>query len=81
MAYLYMPTCAYQSGPVTVNRNETITCDDETMVEIIRPMLIERGWLNAEQETAESTADSKEMPGAAEPISVRKMKITMLIAG
>ena len=74
-SYLYMPTCAYQIGPVTVNRNGSISCDDEAMVETIRPMLIERGWLNEEHETAEPVANSKE------PVSERKMKLTMPIKG
>ena len=73
--YLYMPTCAYQIGPVTVNRNGSVTCDDEAMVETIRPMLINRGWLDAEQETEKATADSEA------PASVREMKLTMPIEG
>ena len=73
--YLYMPTCAYQIGPVTVNRNGSVTCDDEAMVETIRPMLIERGWLDAEQETEKAPADSEA------PASVREIKITMPIEG
>ena len=73
--YLYMPTCAYQIGPVTVNRNGSITCDDATMVETILPMLRERGWLDAEQETEKAPADSEA------PASVREMKLTMPIEG
>ena len=73
--YLYMPTCAYQIGPVTVNRNGSVTCDDEAMVETIRPMLIERGWLDAEPKTEETLADSEA------PVSVREMKLTMPIEG
>ena len=74
-SYLYMPTCAYHIGPVTVNLNGTIACDDEAMVKVIQPMLVEHGWLNTEQEPAEVPADSKE------PNSVKKMKITMPIEG
>ena len=74
-SYLYMPTCAYQIGPVTVNRNGSITCDDATMVETILPMLRERGWLDAEQETEKAPADSEA------PASVREMKLTMPIEG
>ena len=73
--YLYMPTCAYQIGPVTVNRNGSVTCDDEAMVETIRPMLIDRGWLDAEPKTEETLADSEV------PVSVREMKLTMPIEG
>ena len=73
--YLYMPTCAYLIGPVTVNRDGSISCDDTAMVETICPMLIERGWLDAEQETEKAPADSEA------PVSVREMKLTMPIEG
>lgn len=73
--YLYMPTCAYQIGTITVNRDGSITCDDEAVVETILPMLIERGWLNAEQESEEAPADSEA------PASVKVMKLTMPIEG
>ena len=73
--YLYMPTCAYQIGTITVNRNGSITCDDEAVVETILPMLIERGWLDAEQEPAKTPTDSEA------PASVREMKLTMPIEG
>ena len=74
-SYLYMPTCAYQIGPVTINRNGSISCDDAEMVETILPMLIERGWLDAEPKTEKTPADSKA------PASVREMKLTMPIEG
>ena len=74
-SYLYMPTCAYQIGPVTVNRNGSISCDDAAMVETILPMLRERGWLNAEQETEKAPADFEA------PASVRVMKLTMPLEG
>ena len=74
-SYLYMPTCAYQIGPVTVNRNGSISCDDAEMVETIQPMLIERGWLDTEQETEKVSADSEALA------SVMEMKLTMLIEG
>lgn len=73
--YLYMPTCAYQIGTITVNRNGSITCDDEAVVETILPMLIERSWLNAEQESEEAPADFEA------PASVRVMKLTMPLEG
>ena len=74
-SYLYMPTCAYQIGPVTVNRNGSISCDDAEMVETIQPMLIERGWLDTEQETEKVPADSEA------PANVMEMKLTMPIEG
>ena len=74
--YLYMPTCSYQIGSITVNRDGTIDCEDETMVETIKPMLIENGWLDDEVET-ETPVDSKEIPEDTEPIRVAQMDITM----
>ena len=74
--YLFTPTYAYQVGPITVRRDGSIDCEDETMLSIIKPMLIERGWLEAE-ETPEAPADFKDMPETAAPISVGQMDITM----
>ena len=73
--YLYMPTCAYQIGAITVNRDGSISCDDEAVVETICPMLIDRGWFDAEPETEETLADSEA------PARVMEMKITMPIEG
>ena len=73
--YLYMPTCAYQIGAITVNRDGSISCDDEAVVETICPMLIDRGWFDAEQETEKSPANSEA------PARVREIKITMPIEG
>ena len=78
--YLFTPTYAYQVGPITVSRDGSIDCEDEAMVEAIKPMLIERGWLEAE-ETPEAPADFKEMPETAAPIGVKQMDITMPIPG
>ena len=74
--YMFTPTYSFQIGPVTVNRNGTIDCEDETMVETIKPMLIENGWLDDEVET-EAPVDSKEIPEDTEPIRVAQMDITM----
>ena len=78
--YLFTPTYAYQVGPITVSRDGSIDCADEAMVEAIKPMLIERGWLEAE-ETPEAPVDSKDMPETAVPITVEQMDITMPIPG
>ena len=74
--YMFTPTYSFQIGPVTVNRDGTIDCEDETMVETIKPMLIENGWLDDEVET-EAPVDSKEIPEDTEPIRVAQMDITM----
>ena len=46
--YMGMPSAAYQIGSITVSRDGSINCEDEAMIEAIKPMLIERGWLEAE---------------------------------
>ena len=78
--YLFTPTYAYQVGPITVSRDGTIDCEDEAILSILKPMLIERGWLEAE-ETPVAPDDSKEMPEAVDDISVEKMDIAMPIPG
>ena len=81
-AYMGMPSAAFQIGPITVNRDGTIDCEDETMIETIKPMLIEHDWLDAEAEPeaiAEATDDSKEIPEDTEPLRVSQMDITMPI--
>lgn len=74
--YMFTPTYSFQIGPITVNRDGSIDCEDETMVETIKPMLIEHGWLDAECET-EAPIDSKEIPEDTESIRVAQMDITM----
>lgn len=84
--YLFTPTYAYQVGPITVRRDGSIDCEDETMLSTIKPMLIERGWLEAEAQNempveTESPTDSKEVPDTMETIGVEQMDITMPIPG
>lgn len=79
-AYMGMPSATFQIGHITVNRDGTIDCEDETMIETIKPMLIEHGWLETEAEPetpAEVPADSKKIPEDTEPLSVAQMDITM----
>ena len=84
--YLFTPTYAYQVGPITISRDGSIDCEDEAMLSTIKPMLIERGWLEAEAQSEmlaepESSADFKDMPETAAPISVEQMDITTPIPG
>ena len=84
--YLFTPTYAYQVGPITISRDSTIDCEDEAMLSTLKPMLIERGWLEAEAQSEmpveiESPVDSKDMPETVETISVEQMDITMPIPG
>lgn len=45
--YLRTPTYAFQIGSLTVNRDGSIASEDEALLESLRPMLIERGWLDS----------------------------------
>lgn len=79
-AYMGMPSAAFQIGPITVSRDGSIDCEDETMIETIKPMLTEHGWLDAVAEPgtpAEAPADSKEISNDTEPIRAARMDITM----
>lgn len=78
--YMFTPTYAFKIGSVTVNRDGAIDCEDETMIETIKPMLIEHGWLDADadpEEPAEATTDFKAIPASTEPIRVEQMDIAM----
>ena len=80
--YMGMPSAAFQIGTMTINRDGTIDYEDETMIETVKPMLIEHGWLEAEAEPeaiAEAPDDSIETPEDTEPIRVAQMDITMPI--
>ena len=74
--YMFTPTYSFKIGPITVNRDGTIDCEDETMTDTIKTMLIEHDWLDAEAEP-EAPDDSKEIPEDTEPIRVAEMEITM----
>ncbi len=75
-AYMFTPTYAFSIGSITVNRDGTIDCEDETMIETIKPMLIERGWLEPE-----APADLEEIPEADEGLTVERTDITMPVDG
>ncbi len=78
--YMFTPTYSFQIGPITVNRDGTIDCEDETMIETIKPTLIENGWLDAEAEPeapVKAPDDSEAIPEDTEPIRVAQMDITM----
>lgn len=53
--YLRMPTCAYRIGDLTVERDGSIASDDEALLDGLRPMLMERGWLT---DAADSEVDA-----------------------
>lgn len=53
--YLRMPTCAYRIGGLTVESDGSIASDDEALLDGLRPMLMERGWLT---DAADSEVDA-----------------------
>ena len=69
--YLFMPTYAYEIGPMTVNKDGTISCDDSSVLEQIMPMLVERGWLD---QPANVEAPEEVLP---ESSSVERIELTM----
>lgn len=60
--YLRMPTCAYRIGGLTVERDGSIASDDGALLDGLRPMLMERGWLT---DAADSEAEAP--PAETEP--------------
>ena len=58
--YLRMPTCAYRIGDLTVERDGSIASDDGALLDGLRPMLIERGWLT-ETPAAETEQEAEGM--------------------
>ena len=62
--YLRMPTCAYRIGDLTVERDGSIASDDGALLDGLRPMLMERGWLtDAADSGAEAPATETEPDG------------------
>ena len=60
--YLRMPTCAYRIGGLTVACDGSIVSDDEALLDGLRPMLMERGWLtDAEDSEAQAPAAETEL--------------------
>ena len=76
--YMGIPTYAFKIGPLTVNRDGSISCDSSEFLDALKPFLVEHGWLEAEPDTpAEVQDESKEIPEDTEPIRVAEMEITM----
>lgn len=60
--YLRMPTCAYRIGDLTVERDGSIASDDGALLDGLRPMLMERGWLtDAADSEVEAPATETEL--------------------
>ena len=86
--YLRTPTYAYRIGGLTVERDGSIVSDDEALLETLRPMLIERGWLTdaadyevpAGQESGEEAVMSTglEAPAAENVSAAKESEITQM---
>lgn len=82
--YMGLPTYAFVIGPLTINKDGTISCESSEYLCALKPFLIERSWLDAEVEpeaSTESPVDSKNIPDDTEPIQVARMDISMPIPG
>ena len=76
--YLRMPTCAYRIGDLTVERDGSIASDDGALLDGLRPMLMERGWLtDAADSGAEAPAAETELGFPVEDWTVPQLKNLM----
>ena len=64
--YMGMPSCAYQIGAVTVNRDGTINYDPDATTENLIPMLIDYGWLDPGEYDLGDVTGTNEATAAAE---------------
>lgn len=58
--YLRTPTYAYRIGGLTVERDGSIISDDDELLETLRPMLIERGWLTDAEASVAKTEPTEQ---------------------
>lgn len=58
--YLRTPTYAFQIGKLTVNRDASISAEDAADLEAIRPLLIEKGYIEADAAPCEDPAPEQE---------------------
>ena len=58
--YLRTPTYAYRIGGLTVERDGSIISDDDALLEALRPMLIERGWLTDAEASVTKTEPTEQ---------------------
>ena len=61
--YLRTPTYAYRIGGLTVERDGSIISDDDALLEALRPMLIERGWLTDAEASVTKTEPTEQDSG------------------
>ena len=73
--YLRTPTCAYRIGGLTVERDGSIVSDDDALLETLRPMLIERGWLT-DAADSEAEASVAKMEPAEQDSETTQMELS-----
>jgi len=73
--YMKMPTCAYEIGDITVNKEGTLLCDDDAKAERIAHNLIADGFTAAEnQEPATEKAAPTEEVDAPDSLTISMPK-------
>ena len=74
--YLRMPTCAYRIGDLTVERDGSIASDDGALLDGLRPMLMERGWLTDAASDSEAEAPAAKMEPAEQDSETTQMELS-----
>ena len=74
--YLRTPTCAYRIGGLTVERDGSIASDDEALLETLRPMLMERGWLTDAAADSEAEAPAAKSEPAEQDSEITQMELS-----
>ena len=74
--YLRTPTCAYRIGGLTVERDGSIISDDDALLEALRPMLMERGWLTDAAADSEAEAPAAKSEPAEQDSEITQMELS-----
>ncbi len=78
VVYASVPSCAYNVGPVMIDRGGSIHTNDSQALETLKPFLIEQGWLAPEAEAL--TVDSGAAPEQMEiSVPAEGMTVTSLL--
>ena len=74
--YMRTPTYAYRIGNLTVERDGSIASDDEALLETLRPMLMERGWLTDAAADSEAEAPAAKTEPAEQDSEITQMELS-----
>ena len=74
--YLRTPTYAYRIGNLTVERDGSIASDDDALLETLRPMLMERGWLTDAASDSEAEASVAKMEPTEQDSETAQMELS-----